>query len=429
MTTLVGRRGWGCWLGCSLLVACGPAQALDFTEYVLRAQSSVQRHSNPYRLSNDERAILGADTVLAHELSGAAIVPVLSDRTRLVVSGFLGDARYQEHRQLDHKPKRLDAAFQWRAGDLWQGAFGVSREDRLNRFLALSAPQRDVIESRSAYADLGLRVTESLTLPELSVQRSSLRYEFPINALLYNRDETRAQVAVRYAGYAASYLQAGVMASNVEFLDRTPAQVAVIDERYDDREVFVDGQWEYSPKTLLQARLGYRHRTYANLAERDVSLLTVEAKAAWQYSVKTRFDLALWHRPYGNEEDPAILYSTLTGVRGSIRWQYTDKLWFSFNAVRETQKNTRLSAGDGGSSVATRFGPRVEWAVNRNVKLVLDGWRDNVQGNNFPSSTSTVVRVGVVLSTDNWGTRGPERLIRYADCAAPRYVETTTCYD
>ena len=400
-----------------------------FTEYVLRYQSSLQRQSNPFRVSDDLRGTLPADNVFVNEVSGAVIVPILSDRTRLVASGNLGNARYQKNRQLDYQPKRLDAAFQWRAGDLWQGQVGVRGEDSLNRFLATSAPDRDIVKTRAAFADLGLRVTDSLTLPLLSFQQSSLRYQYPINAMTYNRDEKRVQASVRYSGMAASYVQAGITESRMEYLDRTAAQVATIDNRYADREGFVEGQWEYSAKTLLKARLGYLQRSYANLSARNVSLVTAETRAAWQYSVKTRFDLDLWHRPYGNEEDPAILYSTLTGVRASIRWQATEKVWLSFNVVRENQKNTRLTAAAEGRSKALRFGPRLEWAVNPNVKIVLDGWRDNVEGINYPSSNGTVVRLGIVLSTDNRGTHEPERLLRNADCASPRYVETTTCYD
>ncbi|NYE26395.1 hypothetical protein [Pigmentiphaga litoralis] len=409
-----------------------PAAAADFPEfidYVLKADSSLQRLSNPFRVSDAERGFYGPDTVRLNEISGAVIVPLLSDRTRFVASGSFGSAVYDRHPQLTHQPKRLDTAFQWRAGRLFQGSVGLGQEERLNRFLSLSAPDRDLVDSRNVFADVGLRVTESLTLPQLSVSRNSLRYEYPLNATLYNRNENRVQVAARYSGWGASYVQAGLMQSRVDYIDRTPGLIAQVDNRYADREAFVDAQWVYSAKTMLSSRIGYRQRSYETLTDRNTSLITVDAKAAWQYSPKTRFDVAVWHRPYANEEDPGILYSTLTGARASIRWQYTDKLWLSFNVVRENQKNTRLAAINDGSSEALRFGPRVEWAVTRNMKLTVDGWQDKVEGRNYPSSTSTVVRVGLTLMTENGGAGQPERLLRSPDCAPPRYVETTLCYD
>lgn len=420
------------WLTALACASASPAGAAEFFEgidYVLKAESSLQRLSNPFRLTDAQRGIYGPDTVRLNEVSGAVVIPVLSDRTRFVASGSVGNAEYDRHPQLSHQPKRLDAAFQWRAGQLFQGAFGIGQEQRLNRFLSLSAPDRDLVNTRNLFADVGLRVTESWTFPQLSMSRNTLRYEFPLNATLYNRDETRVQVAARYSGWGATYLQGGFMQSRVDYIARTPGLIAQVDNRYADREAFVDAQWVYSAKTMLSSRIGYRQRSYDTLSERNTSLITVDAKAAWQYSPKTRFDVAVWHRPYANEEDPGILYSTLTGARASIRTQTTEKTWLSFNVVRENQKNTRLAAVNDGSSTAVRFGPRVEWAATKSIKLTLDGWRDNVVGRNYPSSTSTVVRVGVTVMTDNGGASQPERLLRSPDCAAPRYVETTLCYD
>lgn len=400
-----------------------------FIEYVLRAETSLQSQTNPLRLSYDLGPAPIADTVRTLDVSGAAIVPLGSEETRLLLSGSLGSAVYQKATVLDPHPHRLDAALQWRLGDLLRGSAGVGESKELNQYLGLSAPNRDLITNTVTFIDVGLRITDSLTLPVLSANHSTQRYEFASNASLYNRDEDTLQLAARYNGIDNSYMQAGVLHSQVFYRDRTPSQVAQVDNRYTDQEVFVEGLWTYSIKTSFSGRLGLRNRSYANLSERDVRLLNASARADWQYSPKTLFKLDVWNRPYANQEVPTVVYSTLTGARAAMRWQATEKQWYSLSAVRESQQDTRTLGEPPGSSWATRIGARMEFALDREAKIVLDGWRENVRGINAPSLSANVLRLSLVLSHDNGGTHAPERLLRSRDCAAPRYVETTTCYD
>lgn len=418
------------WCGLIFAVCTGNALAADpprFIEYQLRAEGSLQSQSNPFRLTN--RLSDRSDTVRTFDISGAAIVPLASNDTRLLLSGSLGDAHYDVNPQLGYQPRQLDAVFQWRYGRLFKGSAGLSSGLGLNPFLNLSAPFRDVITTRSYFADAGLRVTEDLTAPAISVNHRTRRYEFGSNATLYDRDEDVVQAAIQYTGINNSLAQIGVLQSQIDYVGRTPQLISQIDNRYRDREVFADVRYNYSPKTSLYARLGYRQREYRTLSERNVNLVTGELRARWQATAKTRLNLELWQRPYANEEIPGILYSTLRGARASVRWQNSEKLFASFNVIRENQSDTRRVGDLSGSSQGWRYGPRVEWHIDRNVMLVADGWRERVKGQNYPSFSNNVVRLTLVLLHDNGGVSAPGRLIRSRDCEGPRYVESTSCYD
>ncbi len=394
--------------------------------YAIQAQRILQRHSNPYRLPDSAGDQRKGDTAVADEIRVAANVPLLSERTRLQAAAALGNVRYHDQRQLDHQPHYLKAALQWHGGDLLQGTVSVSERTRLNRYLATSWPQRDLIKQRLFSADVGLRVSESLTLPMVSVSRSASRNEFASNQMLYNRDDTRLQLAGRYVGIDNSYVMMGVSQSRSRYPDRTVQQIQQLDQSFTDREYFVNGAWHYSAKTAFETYLGWRRRAYTTLVDRDVDLLTAEMRAYWDYSSKTSLHAHLWHRPFGNEEDPGTLYSTLTGGRLSARWQAGEKTWVSLNVVREQQKNYRSGSGDRSESQAWRWGPRLEWQVHPNVSVVLDGWRERVRGDGSQGYGGTVVRVSVVLNHDNGYTQ-PAKLFLHAECDAPRYLDTRLC--
>lgn len=396
--------------------------------YSVEFERNIQRISNPYRLLNSAGSQRRSDTAVADELRTAFVVPLASERTRLLASAAFGNVAYQDQSKLDYHPHALRAALQWRAGDLLRGSLTASDRVRQNRFLSTSWPERDLIKQRLFSADVGLWVTESLALPRLSVSRSRSRYEFAANRALYNRDDSQFQVAASYLGKESSYVMAGMSMIRSHYPDRTALQVQQLDEAYRDREYFVSALWDYSAKTQVETYLGWRHRSYANLAARDVNFLTADLKGNWLYSAKTSFHLHLWSHPYGNEEDPAILYSIQSGGRFSVRWKAGEKTWLSMNVVRERQKNYLIGSGGMSETMAWRFGPRLEWQVHRNVLLTLDGWREQISGAGYPGYGGTVVRIGVVLSHDNDGSPPASRQYVHVECDAPRYVETSyTC--
>lgn len=410
-------------------VGAGSPALPEGVSYSLEFERNVQRITNPYRLLNSAGSQRHADTAVTDELRAAFVVPLASERTRLLASAAFGNVGYQDQSKLDYHPHALRAVLQWQAGDLLRGSVMAFDRVRQNRFLAAGWPERDLLKQRLFAADVGLWVTESLALPRLSVSRTQSRYEFAANQALYNRDDSQVQVAASYLGKESSYAMAGLSMIRSRYPDRTPLQIQQLDDAYRDREYFVSGLWDYSAKTQVEAYLGWRHRRYANLSARDVNFLTADLKANWLYSAKTSFHVHLWSHPYGNEEDPATLYSIQSGGRFSVRWKAGEKTWLSMNVVRERQKNHLIGAGGVSETMAWRFGPRLEWQMNRNVLLTLDGWREQVSGAGYPGYGGSVVRIGVVLSHDNDGSPPASRQYVHVECDAPRYVETTFSCD
>ncbi|WP_338615867.1 hypothetical protein [Pigmentiphaga sp. CHJ604] len=395
-------------------------------EYSVQISRMIQQISNPYRLPDTAGDQRRSDLAVADEVRAAAIIPLASERTRLLASAAFGNVDYRDQSRLDYRPHSFKATLQWRAGDLFQGSVSASDRVRLNRYMATSWPERDLLKQRAFSADAGLRITESLILPVVSLSQASTRNEFTFNQQLYNRDDSKVQISGVYMGRDDSYVTVGISRVRSSYPDRTPLQIQQLDRAYTDTEYFVNGMWQYSPKTALEAYAGWRQRRYATLADRSIDFITADLRAHWDYSVKTAFLAHLWHQPFGNEEDPAILYSTLTGGRLTLRWSASEKTWLSLNVVRERQRNYRTAAGGVSETMSWRFGPRLEWRVHRNILLTLDGWREHVTGAGYPGYGSTVIRAGVTFDLGN-GSKQAARLHIREECDPPRFLDTLLC--
>ena len=415
--------------GLTGMVHGGACLATEFPEgidYSLQAQSYPQYQSNPFRFSDADRDQRHDDQVIVNAVRGAAIIPLLSERTRLDVSGTLGDARYSHYRQLSHQPKRLDTTLRWHAGDLFAGRVDYMYDDRLYGYLNRTFPDRDMVATQGLSTEAGLRVTESLELPVVTLNKGQARYDLPLNQTVYNRNEDGWQAAFRYTGRGNGYLTGGLRQANIYYQDRTPFWTSQIDNRYRDRELFVGGQFDYSAKTTFGARAGVLHRRYANLSERDENLITLDFRAGYDYSSKTRFDINMWRRPYANDDSPNTLYSTVTGIRGSVRYKYSVKTRLSLNLVAENQNDTPIAGASGTDARLYRAGVRAEWQARDNVLVILDGWRDRTNGTSAAGSYSqNVARIGVVITFDNHGQAA--RLLWNPECEPPKYVEASVC--
>ncbi|WP_201525050.1 hypothetical protein, partial [Bordetella pseudohinzii] len=238
------------WHAVCAAAAPGPA------EYAVQLGSSFQYQSNPARLPESMAGDIRSAGVMVNAAGLGLRLPLLSDDTRLEAGGTLADARYTHDRQLDHQPGNLLSTLHWRAGPLFAGRFDYGYQKQLNSNLSRTWPDRDMQARDNKAAEIGLRVSERLTLPAFSVFRNGTRYDQDINKTLYDRKEEGWQLAARYAGFGRSYAQAGLRRGNVDYYGRTPDLVATIDDRYTDDEIFAAARWDYSPKTVLQARVG-----------------------------------------------------------------------------------------------------------------------------------------------------------------------------
>jgi hypothetical protein len=397
-------------------------------EYVFDAETGMQWQSNPFRYSDAEADRREADMIGQATLRAGLIVPLPSERTRLELSGVRTESRYARFNQLDNAANHLEGAYRWQAGDLFVGSLAATSDDSLYRYLNRTAPSRDMVHTDTRNADVGLRVTEDLTLPILRVSSERTRHDFDLNRMRFNQDVDRVQLAGRYSGWRQSAVTAGLSKADGDYFDRTDELAALVGRRYRDTEAFVDWTWDYSMRTTIAGRTSLLRRQYPGLTGRDTSLPTSYVRLGWEYSAKTRFDAIVWRLPFPNSEDPTVLYTTSTGGQLSAAWQPTAKVWTSATLAAERVRNTRFSgAAQEEDSKVFRAGVRLEWEIVRGVSLALDAWRDRtVAPGPLDSFSNNVVRASLLLRTDNGSSR-PERLLWHPECLAPRSVQLSSC--
>jgi len=289
-------------------------------------------------------------------------------------------------------------------------------------------PDGDVVRTTRQRAEVGARLTSGLTLPVLAVMRERADYGHPRNTTLFDRRQQGAEVAVRYFSPTRSSASVGWRLLEGDYHRRTPALVRQLGGRYRDHEAFATADWRLSDKTVVGARASWRVRRFAEPLGRDTRLPSIQLRAGWDYSVKTRFDARVWRESFANDRDENVLYSTYTGGQLFVRWRAGPRTFVSLGAVHEIQDDT-LPGGvrRGRVTRATRLGSRVEWQVNRGVQLFADAWQDRSRGGaGQVSFTDRVVRVGVVIGYGN-RTGAPERLLWMPECQPPRYVEADAC--
>lgn len=417
-------------LGLGLGGGIAQAQPTTFPEGIgarLEAQPWWSHESNPFRFSEAQQAQAQDDTIVGALARGALAVPLLSERTRLDLSGTLGHARYQHYRQLNHDPARLDAVLRWHAGHALSGSVRYRYANGLYRYLNRSYPERDMVTDRLGQADFNVHVTPSLVLPRVTVWENRVGYEFDETSMLFTRRSRHIEVSAQWRGIENSRAIVGWQRARGTYTQRTPFWANLVGRDYQDDAWFADVQWDYSVKTTLAARVAYQKRQYTGVTGRDVNQWVVILRAGWDPSPKSRWDLSAWYRPFPNDEDPTILYGTLTGGRVSWRWHPTVKTMLSLAASYEEQVDTPIAGSTTRKSRLLRFGPRFEWQIHRRIRLFVDGWHDRTTGSTASNSyRNTVVRAGLVISLDNhW--QPPPGMLWHSECDPPRYIEALAC--
>lgn len=401
-------------------LAQGFPQAMD---YVMQMQNSVQSNSNPGRASEIHSGI-DRSTVLVNTVGMALRVPLLSDDTRLEIAGTTGKANYSGLPQFDHHPAMLNANLHWKAGNLFRGKIAYEYERRRYESDQIW-PDSDVVSTRRLSAETRFKVSEDLDLPIVKLYEEKANYDSTLNSQLFDYSEKGWEIAAKYQSVTGSSATVGVKQSRTTYPLRGQLNRNTLDDGFNDRELFTEVYWQYSVKTGLYARLGWLNRKYDTFTQRNTQLVDLDTQLIWQYSPKTTLRAGLWQRPYNNDEDPNIQYSTLRGIGFSAQWLPTAKVGVSLSGAYEQQKDTRL-AGDQANSTRLRIGPRLSWQANPNLRFVLDGYHTRKQGDLASNRyQQNVVRLGIVIQTDN-GNEGLAELLNPRECRW-MHLETALC--
>ncbi|MFZ6776387.1 hypothetical protein ACO0LD_06095 [Undibacterium sp. Ji83W] len=393
----------GGWLVFGFLFVLTPSvYAADTVELVLQLETSLTSDSNPFRfyeqtakpgqpdlVDQPDQPVLAPDkqfrdrdSITGTDIRAGAIIPILSDRTRLILTGSLGKRHYKNYKDLDHNLKAADATLQWAAGKIVNGQITAGKEDRLFQYINGSLTDKDISHQKRAAANINFKLTDEWSL-NVSLDRAGLNYDLPLNQL-YNFDERGRQLSGRYYSPTGSSVEIGTRLSETSFPDRNEQDIADLDKAYKESEVFLDAEWRYSSKSVTSAHLGVIRRKYDVLTERDTNLSNILLRGTYHYSPKVRLDLQLWDRPF-TIVDRTVVYVLSKAVRFDAQWKYSDKSQMNFSTLFQNSDNVlvpRLATLADGTSrkeklIRVGFGGAYEF--ERGFRLVLDSFYEKVQ--------------------------------------------------
>jgi hypothetical protein len=397
------------------LLAFLPFSASATTEYAVELGESAYSVKNPFQFPDGTASPLNrSDTLRSTDIGAAVRVPLPSDRSALTVGATASQKKYDALTQLNRTDKQLDVRYQWEYTHLLRGTLRHRFDERLYNYYGGSFTNREVPRVQQDTAEIALRITPELEMP-LTYTRSSLRYQDAALSERYNLEDQTIQLALTYTAGSRSTVTVGIRQTQVNFPQRTAADVAAIDSGYTDREAFIAAEYHYSARTTLVGRIGALDRRFATLGSRNSTLVATELSMDYQYSPITTLHLRGYRRPQGNDQADQRLYVIATGIEGQVDWQATPKTRFIFASAYGTQSYQNfLSLPGAAPSTGTDQYQRVTFGMNylATPRLIfrMEGLRERYQpdaanavatGGNPAGFGRSLLRLGLSYTFEN----------------------------
>ena len=395
-----GRLLWLLGLGCVCTCVFNVESAWATPELVLQLESSWQEDSNPLHSNEAQQPISGTSS-LGAEMRAGLVLPLLSERTRLIVG--VSDAAYSYHGvdQLSHEQRSWDLALEWAEGDLLNGRFSVSDTQHLFPYSDGSLTQLDMSHLAVQAAEVNLKITNDLSIP-LHIEQNRFYYDLPQNQL-YNATGTTSQIGVLYTSTTGSRVQLGTRVATQTFGQRTAAEIASLDSGFKDTELFADVDWNYSALTSVRMRMGIINRHYPLLTTSDSKLVSTLLDTRYNYSPQVRFEFQAWDQPIPIV-DASVLYVVAKGARLDTVWQYSDKLRLrGFGLLQQdTMINIASLSSQDRVEQLRRTGLSVDYFWMPNLRLFVQARTEKqVRTPILPDITQSSLQVGLEYTFEN----------------------------
>lgn len=384
-------------LGVAILLAAMPTHSWATAELVLQMDTSWTHDSNPQRLGTADVA----DNLVATELRVAAIQPLDSPDTRIVVSGQFGDNRYGHLDALNSYPQAYKGALEWRWTDAWRGAVAHGYKRQAYEVVDASRTRRDVYSQTDSSASLTLQMTPWIAFPA-ELRTSQLSYDTAANTAFNARSNVVAMGARMGSGTGSS-VGVGVQSTEVRFADRTGTALGTGGSGYREQEVYVDALWEVSPFTRMTLRAAPLQRSYDGVAEKNFNELATDLQLRYTYSPKTNVTLDWSDRPT-DSTDASALFTRVNRLQWGAQWRPSPITQFALTLSQERQNNQAVAGSTALNPEVRRYrlGAGFVYAASRDVRLYVDGFTDRTERASLgPDILQNTVRVGVEYTFEN----------------------------
>jgi exopolysaccharide biosynthesis operon protein EpsL len=292
--------------------------------------------SNLFRLSDstDPQTTIGStsksDTVYRAGLGLKADLPF--SRQRVLLDFQVADVNYHTFDFLNHTEYRASGAWNWQAGDRWNGAVGYSQRQFLADLADIQAPIKDLITENRAFGGGGFRFTPRW---RIRGELDWIKWDHSDPS----RDTLDASIVGGTVGldYVTPLGNSVGVQSRYSVGDYPNRQVVAgsqVDNSYKELESSAVMQWAVTGKSILNARAGYTSRRQDQVPQRDFDGFTGRLKYDWFIGAKTLLDFGVW-REIQSTEDVSASYILADGWSIGPVWAPTSKIVLQAKYIRE----------------------------------------------------------------------------------------------
>lgn len=307
-------KGSAAGVAAALLVACaapgsvwaGPEDAVNFV-----AGTSVTYDDNLFRLASDRPVPVAGKTsrsdFIYTAFAGINIDKSYSlQRFQLDVTGTR--YQYQEYDFLSFTAVDYRGAWLWSLTPRLTGTIYADRAELPSNFADLTTQNRrnvQINEVRRATVDWAAGGAWHLVggLIQSRVNNTGGFTE------VGNYVQDSVEAGVKYVTAADNSLTLVQRESRGEYSDRTLNNGTLLDDRYDQSETELRGQWRVTGHSTLDGRIGYLDREHKHYGQRDFSGAVGRLSYLWQPTGKLQFTLAAGRDLYSYQNATSSYYS------------------------------------------------------------------------------------------------------------------------
>lgn len=335
-------------------VSSSPDQREGLT---FRARAGVEHDDNILRSNGNEQS----DTV-------TAIGVGLRYQKRVSQQTFVIDAELDQYNfdelSTDYRTFNYSAAWNFRFGNRFDGILSADRRQFRDVTSAGAGAGINRRTERNEGIEAGYRLGAAYRVLG-GLQHNKVRSSDP-TAWDANVEQTSGRVGLQFESARGSTAAIRYRHGQGEY-DNAGGLAAVTD--FDDNEVDAVVRWVVSPKTSVDARLGYLNREHDNAPTRDFDGIVGSLAVNWEITAKTRLT-AGWAHDLG---------SYLGGTGGHLSsdrffvgptWRATELITLSARYEHENRRYEDATGADAGRRDRFNVGTLgADWQIRRTISV------------------------------------------------------------
>jgi hypothetical protein len=260
-------------------------------------------------------------------------------RQQVIIDLLASNSRYQYNDTLDNTSGHGRAEWKWFASSAWSGSVGGDYSQSLASFANTRFLAKDMLETTGTFANMAFRFGPSWEF-KTGARRSTSEHSASTRQFDNARTDS-ATAGLSYTTSSESEIGVSLRRTKADFDSVLNLAGQLFDRDYEDESLNLEFHRVVSPRTNIEASVGYLYRDYRDAALADAGKGNFDGPIGellleWQASNKIAITLNGWHKlkAYLDAESD---YFVAQGGSIASTWKPRRKISVALEAGYETQ--------------------------------------------------------------------------------------------